>query len=73
MKVKVHVTDRETKWVKDKAICVRGKDEVLVSRELTALIRLLPNYKGGVWRLKDNPQNVFRKEVELQYWSEKNS
>jgi len=70
VEVKVNVPDRETKWIRAKAICVEGEEETLLSRELIGLMRIIPDYETGVWRFKDDPPNVTRNEAQPQYWVE---
>ena len=70
VEVKVNVPDKETKWISAKAICMEGEEETLLSRELIGLMRIIPDYESGVWRFKDDPPNVTRKEAQPQYWVE---
>ena len=68
--IRLDITDREVPWMTARAICVEDEDEVLISRELMARMRIIPDYEARTWRLKDDPPDVSRGEAEPRYWTE---
>ncbi|MBM1154948.1 hypothetical protein DRN94_003620 [archaeon] len=68
IEVRVLVPDRETRWVRAKAVCIEGEYEAFLSRELIGQLGLILDYRRGKRRFTDDPEGVYRDEAEPQYW-----